>query len=86
MALCDAGLGLSAFYYFGFRIQGKQDLRGLLSFLLVQLCAKSDSCYEVLSRLYSACDNGSCWPHDKALVNCLKDMLGLPEQPTIYLI
>ena len=86
MALRDAGLGLTAYYYFDFRNKAKQDVRGLLSSLLVQLCAKSDSCYEVLSCLYSACDNGSCWPHDKALVNCLKDMLGLPEQPTIYLI
>ena len=86
MALRDAGLGLTAYYYFDFRNKAKQDVRGLLSSLLVQLCAKSDPCYQVLSRLYSTHDNGSRLPDDVALVQCLKDMLGLPEQPTIYLI
>ena len=86
MALRDAGLGLTAYYYFDFRNKAKQDVRGLLSSLLVQLCAKSDPCYQVLSRLYSTHDNGSRLPDDDALVQCLKDMLGLPEQPTIYLI
>ncbi|KAI9453313.1 hypothetical protein BJY52DRAFT_1189677 [Lactarius psammicola] len=86
MALRDAGLGLTAFYYFDFRNTAKQDVRGLLSSLLVQLCAKSDPCYETLSRLYSTYDNGSRLPDDKALVQCLKDMLELPKQPVIYLI
>jgi hypothetical protein len=86
MALRDAGLGLTAFYYFDFRNTAKQDVRGLLSSLLVQLCAKSDPCYEILSRLYSNYDNGSRLPDDNALVQCLKDMSGLPEQPVIYFI
>ena len=86
MALRDAGLGLAAFYYFDFRTTAKQDVRGLLSSVLVQLCAKSDPCYEILSRLYSTHDNGSRLPDDKALVKCLKDMLKLPEQPLIYII
>ncbi len=86
MALRDAGLGLTAFYYFDFRSTAKQDVRGLLSSLLVQLCARSDPCYEIISRLYSTYDNGSRLPDDKALVQCLKDMLELPEQPVIYLI
>ena len=86
MALRDAGLGLTAFYYFDFRNTAKQDVRGLLTSLLVQLCAKSDPCYQILSRLYSTYDNGSRLPDDKALVKCLKDMLELAEQPVIYLI
>jgi len=86
MALRDAGLGLTAFYYFDFRNTSKQDVPGLLSSLLVQLCAKSDPCYEILSRLYTSYDNGSRLPEDEALVQCLKDMLELPEQPPIYLI
>jgi hypothetical protein len=86
MALRNAGLGLTAFYYFDFRNKAKQDIRGLLSSLLVQLCAKSDSCYQVLLRLYSTYDNGSRLPDDKVLVKCLKEMLGLLEQPTTYLI
>ena len=86
MALRDAGLALAAYYYFDFRNTAKQDVRGLLSSLLVQLCAKSDPCYQILSRLYSIYDNGSRSPENKTLVKCLKDMLELPEQPAIYLI
>jgi hypothetical protein len=86
MSLRDAGLGLTAYYYFDFRTKAKQDIRSLLSSLLVQLCAKSDPCYQVLSRLYSTYDNGSRSPEIKALVKCLKDMLKLPGQPPIYLI
>ncbi len=86
MALRDAGLGLTAYYYFDFRNTTKQDVRGLLSSLLVQLCAKSDSCYKVLSDLYSTYDNGWRLPDDEVLEQCLKDMLELPEQPKIYLI
>ena len=86
MSLRDAGLGLTAYYYFDFRTKAKQDIRGLISSLLVQLCAKSDTCYQVLSRLYSTYDNGSRSPEIKALVKCLKDTLELPGQPPIYLI
>ena len=86
MALRDAGLGLTAYYYFDFGYVAKQDVRGLLSSLLVQLCAKSDPCYQILSRLYGAYDNGSRLPDDKVLTQCLKDMLMLPDQPVIYLI
>ena len=86
MARRDAGLGLTAYYYFDFRSKAKQDLRGLLSSLVVQLCAKSDPCYQILLCLYSTHDNGSQLPDDDALVRCLKDMLTLPDQPVIYLV
>jgi hypothetical protein len=86
IAFRDAGLVLTAFYYFDFRDTLKQDIRGLVSSFLVQLCAKSDPCYEIISRLYNTYENGSRLPDDKALVKCLKDMLELPDQPTIYLI
>ena len=86
MYLRDAGLGLTAYYYFDFRTKAKQDIRGLLSSLLIQLCTRSDPCYQVLSRLYSTYDNGSRSPEIKVLVKCLKDMLELRGQPPIYLI
>jgi hypothetical protein len=86
MSLRDAGLGLTAFYYFDFRNTAKKDVRGLLASLLVQLCARSNPCYEILSRFYSAYDNGSRLPDDKALVKYLREMLELPGQPVIYLI
>ena len=82
----DAGLGLLAYFYFDFRDTTKQDIRGLLSSLLTQLCAKSDSCYHILSDLYSAHDAGSQQPDTKALVQCLRGMLELSGQPPIYLI
>ena len=85
-ALCDEGLGLVAYYYFDFRDTAKQDVRGLLSSLVVQLCAKSDLCYNILSRLYSKHDAGLRLPDDDVLTQCLKDMLELPGQPPIYII
>ena len=75
-----------AYYYFDFRDTAKQDVRGLLSSLVTQLSAKSDVCYDILSRLYSEHDNGSQLPDDDALTQCLKEMLELPEQPPIYIV
>ena len=75
-----------AYYYFDFRDTAKQDVRGLLSSLVVQLCAKSDLCYNILSSLYSKHDVGLHLPDNDALTHCLKEMLGLPGQPPIYII
>ncbi len=82
----DAGLGLLAYFYFDFRDTTKQDVRSLLSSLLTPLCAKSDPCYQMLSDLYSTYDAGSQQPDTKTLVRCLKDMLELLGQPTVYFI
>ena len=79
-------LGLVAYYYFDFRDSAKQDVRGLLSSLVIQLCAKSDLCYDILSDLYSKHDVGLRLPGDDTLIQCLKDMLKLPGLPSIYLI
>ena len=75
-----------AYYYFDFRDAAKQDVRGLLSSLVVQLCAKSDLCYDILSDLYSKHDVGLRLPDDDSLTQCLNDMLELPGQPPIYII
>ncbi|KAH8984375.1 hypothetical protein EDB86DRAFT_3084585 [Lactarius hatsudake] len=84
--LCAAGLALMAYFYFDFRDTDKQHRRGLLSSLLCQLCAESDSCYKILSRLYSSHAAGTREPSDSALTRCLMDMLRLEGQPTIYII
>jgi hypothetical protein len=84
--LCAAGLALMAYYYFDFRDATKQDRRGLLSSLLCQLCAESDPCYEILSRLYLTHAGGTREPSDSALARCLMDMLQLEGQPAIYII
>ena len=75
-----------AYYYFDFRDATKQDRRGLLSSLLCQLCAESDPCYEILSRLYLTHAGGTREPSDSALARCLMDMLQLEGQPAIYII
>jgi hypothetical protein len=75
-----------AYYYFDFRDTAKQDVRGLLSSLVVQLCAQSDPCYNILSSLYSKHKVGLRLPDDDSLTQCLQEMLRLPGQPPIYII
>jgi hypothetical protein len=81
-----AGLATIAYFYFDFRDVKKQDRYGLLSSLLSQLSAESDSCYEILSQLYVDNAGGTRKPPRDALSKCLKEMLGLPGQGQIYLI
>jgi hypothetical protein len=81
-----AGLATIAYFYFDFRDVKKQDRYGLLSSLLSQLSAESDSCYEILSQLYVDNAGGTRKPPRDTLSKCLKEMLGLPGQGQIYLI
>jgi hypothetical protein len=74
------------YYYFDFRDTTKQDIRGLLASLVLQLCAKSDSCYDILCELYSKYNSGSQQPNNRSLTECLKKMLRLPLQPMIFII
>ena len=74
------------YYYFDFRDTTKQDIRGLLTSLLLQLCAKSDSCYDILSELYLKNNSGSQQPNNRSLTECLKKMLRLPLHPMIFII
>jgi hypothetical protein len=81
-----AGLATMAYYYFDFRDVKKQDCYGLLSSLVSQLSAESDSCYNVLSKLSSDNSRGMHKPEVGALKKCLTDMLSLPGQGPIYII
>ncbi|KAN0124433.1 hypothetical protein V8E52_002082 [Russula decolorans] len=81
-----AGLATMAYYYFDFRDVKKQDCYGLLSSLVSQLSAESDSSYNVLSKLYSDNGNGMREPDIDALKKCLADILSLPGQGQIYII
>ena len=74
------------YYYFDFKDISKQGIHGLLTSLLAQFCAKSDSCHRILSNLYSENSAGSQEPGCPALTDCLKEMLKLPQQPTTYII
>src|SRR5216683_7962394 len=75
-----------AFFYCDFRDDKKQERRGLLSSLLVQLCDQSDSYCAILSDFYLAHDNGSKYVSNSELVQCLKSMLSLPKQSTVYIV
>jgi hypothetical protein len=84
--MLSAGLATMAYYYFDFRDVNKQNCYGLLSSLISQLSAESDSCYNVLSQLYSDNGRGLRKPDIDALKKCMKDMLSLPGQGPIYII
>ena len=75
-----------AYYYFDFRDTKKQDCYGLLSSLISRLSAESDSCFDIVSQLYSAHTRGIQKPDIDALKECLTDMLSLPGQAPIYII
>ena len=80
------GLATLAYYYFDFRDVKKQDCYGLLSSLVLQLSAESDSCYNILSQLYSNNARGVRKPTISALKKCVTGMLTLPGQGPIYII
>jgi hypothetical protein len=83
---CDRGLSLMGYYYFDFKDIAKQGVRGLLTSLLCQFCAKSDACYEIVSNLHLENNAGSQQPANKALTECLKELLRLPHVPMIYIL
>jgi hypothetical protein len=81
-----AGLASLAFFYCDFRDDEKKHLRGLLSSVLVQLCCRSDSYCNILSKLYSEHKDGSQHPSNNTLVKCLTSLLELPGQAPVYFI
>ncbi|KAH9173158.1 hypothetical protein EDB89DRAFT_2242373 [Lactarius sanguifluus] len=85
-SLYEVGLTSMAYFYFDFRDIDKRSRRNLLPSLLLQLSARSDPFCDLLSRLYKSHDDGARQPSDSALMNCLKEMLTLPDQGPIYLI
>jgi hypothetical protein len=86
MTLCDAEKASLAYFYFDFRDINKQNLRNLLSSLLIQLSAQSDLCCDILSQLYSAHKRGVQKPSDRAMIECLKEMVALEGQAPTYII
>ncbi|KAI9436840.1 ankyrin repeat-containing domain protein [Lactarius indigo] len=84
--LCKTGSASMAYFYFDFQDLDKQARRNLLPSLLVQLSTRSNAFCDILSDLYKTHDNGARQPSDKALTQCLKEMLTLPNQGPVYLI
>src|SRR6202789_3798889 len=84
-----AGLVSLAYYYCDFTDDKKQDLRGLVSSLLVQLSHHSDSYCDMVSRFYkfySENAKGSRGPSDAAFVLCLEGIISFPGQTPVCLI
>ena len=85
----EDGLATVAYYYFDFRDVDKKHRRGLLSSLLLQLSSRSTPCFNILSRLYSSYNDGKEQPNERALVQCLRDMLvslSLSQLPTYIIL
>jgi hypothetical protein len=82
----ETGLASVAYYYFDFKDTGKQDRRGLLSSLIIQLCTQSPHRYDILSSLYEKHKNGSRQPSEVDLIQGLKDVLALPGHGRVYII
>jgi hypothetical protein len=77
---------LIAYYYFDFKDIAKRDVRGLLSSLLMQLGNDSGQCWDALSELCATCGDGSEQPSEDALAQCLREMLELLGQFSVYII
>ena len=75
-----------AYFYFDFRDADKQRLQNLLPSLLTQLSARSDLRHDILSRFYCAHDRGEWKPSDRAMVECLKEMLSLEAKGLTFII
>ena len=86
LTLQKSGLASLAFFYCDFRDDQKKDQRGILSSILVQLCEQSDAYSTILSDFYAAHRDGSQHASDSKLLGCLKDMLKLPGQATVYIV
>ena len=84
--MSNPGLAFLAYFYFDFKDTEKQDLRALLSSLLVQLSDQSDEFFATLISLYSAHKKAAETPADDALAECLKDMLTITGRVPIYLV
>jgi hypothetical protein len=75
-----------AYFYFDFRDVDKQKLQNLLPSLLTQLSARSDLCHDILSQLCRTHDRGERKPSDRAMVECLKEMLDIQGQGPTFII
>jgi hypothetical protein len=82
----STGLALVAYCYLDFKDTGKQDRRGLLSSLLIQLCTQSHRGHDILSSLYEAHEKGLRQPKEVDLIRCLKDVLSFSGHGKVYII
>ena len=82
----EAGSAIMAYFYCDFRDEDKQNCRSLILSIISQLCAQSNLCCDILSRVYLAHNKGTQKPSDETLTKCLTEMVSLLVQGPIYLI
>ena len=75
-----------AYFYFDFRDINKQNRRDLLPSLLTQLSDQSHRHCDILNDLYLRHGTGAQKPSEDELIQCLKEILSLPNQEPVYLI
>jgi hypothetical protein len=83
---CATGLDSFAYYYFDFNDTKKQDRRGLLSSLLIQLCTRSHPGYDILLNQFGKNANGLRQPSEVDMIQCLKKVLELLRHGRVYII
>jgi hypothetical protein len=86
ITLRDNGLASIAYFYFDFRDANKQNRRDLMPSLVTQLSSRSDPYCDILSRLYLKHDSGAQRPSEEDLIGCIKEMITLRDQPSVYII
>ena len=86
MAVCETGSAVIAYFYFDFKDLKKQTCRDLLLSLVSQLSTRSLISCAILHRIYEAHDKGTRQPSDDTLKECLKWMLTLAGQCSIFII
>jgi hypothetical protein len=82
----DANIASMGYFYCDFRDHQKQSVDGFMSSLLVQFCAQSELCCDILSNLYSTHGRGSRRPTNEILKRCLVDMLKCLVQEPTYIV
>jgi hypothetical protein len=83
---CDAGSAIMAYFYFDFKDVNKQGCRDLLLSLVSQLSTRSRPCCDVLHSVYKMHENGTRQPSDDTLKECLKEMLRVTGQGSIFIV
>ena len=86
MGVCETGLAIMAYFYFDFRDLNKQSCHDLLRSLVSQLSTHSNLCCDILHCVYKTHKDGTQQPSDNTLKECLKEMLRLLAQGSIFII
>jgi hypothetical protein len=81
-----AGSAYLAYYFFDFKDTRKQDARGFLSSILVQLCGQSTSFCKILHELFSEHQHGSKQPGESVLKRYLEKILKVSRKFPLYVV